>query len=116
MPETLTEILGARMTEPESVTQVRAESDTSRGKGGKGKAATKRSKSETPVREQSEQGEKGRQPGPAASREAQSGDPHVIARIRERAYVLYEAGGFKHGHDLEYWLEAERQITGSSKR
>ncbi|MDT7043756.1 DUF2934 domain-containing protein [Candidatus Nitronereus thalassa] len=32
------------------------------------------------------------------------------ARIAKRAYELYEAKGGGHGHDLEDWLEAERQI------
>src|SRR4029450_4253806 len=104
------------MTEPESVMQERAGSETSRGKGGRGEACTKRSKGETPAGEQPEEAAKGRQPGPASSRESQSRDPQLIARIRERAYVLYEAGGFKHGHDLEYWLEAEREITGAGDR
>jgi hypothetical protein len=29
---------------------------------------------------------------------------------------LFEAAGRQHGHDLEHWLEAERQIAGSSDR
>ncbi len=33
-------------------------------------------------------------------------------RIQQRAYVLFQACGCEHGHDLEHWLEAERQITG----
>jgi len=32
------------------------------------------------------------------------------ARIAQRAYELYEANGGRHGHDMEDWLEAERQI------
>ena len=39
-------------------------------------------------------------------------DSQLTARIQERAYFLFEAGGRQHGHDLEYWLEAERQVTG----
>ncbi|MBS0166938.1 MAG: DUF2934 domain-containing protein [Nitrospira sp.] len=31
-------------------------------------------------------------------------------RIAERAFLLYEANGFKNGYDVEHWLEAERQI------
>ena len=30
--------------------------------------------------------------------------------IAERAYLLYERSGFQDGHDLEHWLEAERQV------
>jgi hypothetical protein len=33
-----------------------------------------------------------------------------IARIRERAYELYEVGGREHGHDEHDWLRAEREI------
>ena len=36
-------------------------------------------------------------------------------RIRDRAYELYEARGRGDGHDLEDWLEAEEEITGSIK-
>jgi len=32
------------------------------------------------------------------------------ARIRERAYQLYEAGGREHGHDEQDWLRAEQEI------
>jgi hypothetical protein len=106
------------MTEPESVTQAHAGSETNRGKG-KAKAAIKRSKSETP-REQPEQVSGGRRPDrptePAESREAHSQDPLVIARIQERAYGLFVDRGCEHGHALEHWLEAERQITGSPER
>jgi hypothetical protein len=38
----------------------------------------------------------------------------MMARIQQRAYLLFEAAGFQHGHDLEHWLEAERQIAGTS--
>lgn len=34
----------------------------------------------------------------------------VTDRIRERAYQLWEADGYEHGRDQEYWLRAERQI------
>ena len=30
--------------------------------------------------------------------------------IVQRAYQLYEAQGHQHGHALEYWLTAEREI------
>ena len=32
------------------------------------------------------------------------------SRLAERAYELYVQRGYEHGHDLEDWLEAERQI------
>jgi hypothetical protein len=32
------------------------------------------------------------------------------ARIRERAYELYEVGGRKPGHDEQDWLQAEQEI------
>jgi Protein of unknown function (DUF2934) len=32
------------------------------------------------------------------------------ARIRERAYELYEVGGRKPGHDQQDWLRAEQEI------
>jgi len=32
------------------------------------------------------------------------------SRLAERAYELYVRRGYEHGHDLEDWLEAERQI------
>ena len=31
-------------------------------------------------------------------------------RIAKRAFLLYEESGFRHGNDLEHWLEAERQV------
>jgi Protein of unknown function (DUF2934) len=34
-------------------------------------------------------------------------------QIRTRAYELYEARGREQGHDLEDWLEAEAEITGT---
>jgi hypothetical protein len=32
--------------------------------------------------------------------------------IARRAYELYEAGGRVHGHDLDDWLQAERDLRG----
>jgi len=110
--------LGARMTEPDSAMQIRAGSEATRSKGGKGKAVIKRSKADTPSREQTEEvggrHEPNRQPDQRGSRATPSRDPHLIARIQQQAYVLFKACGCEHGHDLEHWLEAERQITSSS--
>ena len=106
------------MSEPESMMQTR--DDASRGKGGKGKAIIKRSKTEASSRPQNPQ------PSAAGSRRSEtrqpeSGaeerrDPQMIAKIRQRAYGLYEASGCQDGHDVEHWLEAERQITGTPDR
>lgn len=40
----------------------------------------------------------------AASREA----------IAQRAYELYAARGYEHGHDLDDWLQAEAELRGTS--
>ncbi len=34
----------------------------------------------------------------------------ATARIRERAYELYEVGGRRPGHDEQDWLRAEQEI------
>jgi hypothetical protein len=110
------------MTERESMTQVQEGQGaaTTRGKGGKGQAGLKRSKAEAPSQQQEPQVE-GRRSAPRQpvsewleGKDAQ--DPQLIGRIQQRAYLLFEARGFEHGHDLEHWLEAERQITGSLDR
>ena len=31
------------------------------------------------------------------------------------AYGLWERNGCKPGHDLDYWLEAEKQVNGSNR-
>jgi len=33
-------------------------------------------------------------------------------QIAVRAYLLYEQSGFQNGHEVEHWLEAERQVKG----
>ena len=105
------------MTERESVPQVREGQGAATGKGGKRKAVIKRSKADGPSQQQEPRVEGHRsalpQPIPEKSAERVERDPQLVARIQQRAYVLFEAGGFEHGHDLEHWLEAERQITGS---
>ena len=104
--------LGARMTEPESMTQTR-------GKSGKAKAVFKRSKSEAPSETASrERQEQGRSSSTNSRRDETPSeqDPHIIARIQQRAYWLYEASGFEEGRALEHWLEADRQVTGSAQR
>ena len=105
------------MTEPDSAMQIGAGSEATRSKGGKGKAVIKRSKADASSQEQPEEGggrrEPNRQPGKRGFRATPSRDPHLIDRIQQRAYVLFKACGCEHGHDLEHWLEAEQQITGS---
>ncbi len=38
-------------------------------------------------------------------------DPSLYERTAQRAYELYQQRGEAHGHDVEDWLEAERQIV-----
>ena len=38
-------------------------------------------------------------------------DPEREQRVRERAYLLWEADGMPHGHDVEYW-ERARELIG----
>jgi len=45
-----------------------------------------------------------------------NGSRNAETLIREQAYLLFEAAGREHGHDLDHWLEAERQVSGSSER
>lgn len=40
--------------------------------------------------------------------------PDLHARIRERAYLLFESSGYQHGRALDHWLEAERQVADSN--
>jgi len=44
-------------------------------------------------------------------RETHGDDVH--RRIAARAFLFYAEGGFQHGHDLDHWLEAEREIVES---
>jgi hypothetical protein len=39
---------------------------------------------------------------------------NLEGQIRSRAYELYEARGREDGRDLEDWLRAESEITGSA--
>ena len=105
------------MTEPESATQVREEA--ARGKGGKGKTIVKRSKTEAPSRQQAPVESRQSQDKPPEAEGSSGGDMRdvqTIAKIQERAYRLFEERGREHGHELEHWLEAEREITGPLDR
>jgi regulation of enolase protein 1 (concanavalin A-like superfamily) len=41
--------------------------------------------------------------------------PELEERIRFRAFQLYDQRGGIIGHDLDDWLEAEREVMASSK-
>lgn len=34
--------------------------------------------------------------------------------VARRAYDLYIAGGCEHGHDVDDWMKAERELRGGS--
>ena len=36
--------------------------------------------------------------------------------IAQRAYALYLARGCEDGHDVEDWLQAERELNGAARR
>jgi len=49
---------------------------------------------------------------PSASAEASTSGIRVSTDdIRVRAFHMYQKRGSKHGHDIQDWLKAERQIT-----
>jgi hypothetical protein len=49
---------------------------------------------------------------PSASSETSNSGIRVSADdIRLRAFHMYQKRGNKHGHDIQDWLKAERQIT-----
>jgi len=84
----------------------------------KGKAIIKRAKTEAPTRQQAPIESRWSEERQTAQGEAvqvqDAPHPEVVGRIQQQAYRLFEAGGSKHGHALEHWLEAERLITRSS--
>jgi hypothetical protein len=41
-------------------------------------------------------------------------DSAMHRRVAERAFILYQEDGCKHGNDWFHWFEAERQITDTS--
>jgi DUF2934 family protein len=43
-------------------------------------------------------------------------DQSLEEQIRLRAYELHEARGHEHGHDLDDWLRAEAEITGTAAK
>ena len=40
--------------------------------------------------------------------------PSLDEEIRRRAYELYETRGREDGHDVDDWLRAEAEVTGSA--
>lgn len=44
------------------------------------------------------------------------GHPNLEEEIRRRAYEFYEERGREHGHDLDDWVRAEAEVTGSVVR
>ena len=53
-------------------------------------------------------------PSSAAARSAFAGNPPDIkAQIRQRAHEIYAARGGEPGHDVEDWLQAEREVKGA---
>ena len=50
--------------------------------------------------------------GPAL---ASAGTP-LASEIAQRAYEIYAEQGYGHGHDLEHWLAAEKELKGGTFR
>jgi hypothetical protein len=42
---------------------------------------------------------------------ARAGRMHDVRQIRDRAYEIYLQRGAQPGHELEDWLQAERELT-----
>ncbi|MGC4097030.1 MAG: DUF2934 domain-containing protein [Nitrospira sp.] len=38
------------------------------------------------------------------------GENDLYRHVAIRAFLLYEASGYRDGNDLEHWFEAERQV------
>jgi len=53
---------------------------------------------------------KGRKAAPSAEANG------MHERIALRAYALYEERGYRHGWDLQDWLDAEREILSPTSR
>jgi hypothetical protein len=57
------------------------------------------------------------QMSPSSSVDTSAGvEPSVQELVRRRAYELFEARGRKSGHDVEDWLQAEREVKQYSAR
>ena len=53
-----------------------------------------------------------------AARDPASAPPRTsgvtVAAIAQRAYELFSVRGCEHGHDVEDWLQAERELNESA--
>lgn len=45
-----------------------------------------------------------------------AGQMDLTEVIRQRAKELWQKDGCKQGHDLDYWLKAEKMVKGSARR
>ncbi len=54
-------------------------------------------------------------PRKSAEAEAPQSERELRERIARRAYEIYLQRGGEHRHDLDDWLQAEREIFGSDK-
>ena len=52
-------------------------------------------------------------PNPTSTLEPSQSLEMIQERIRQRAYELYEQRGREDGNDLDDWLKAESEVTGS---
>jgi mannose-1-phosphate guanylyltransferase len=77
------------------------------------KKPARRTQRVDPTSEQIRQETAGRQLQGGSGPSWFSSEEDLYARIAETAYQLYERRGRQTGHELEDWLEAERQILGS---
>jgi len=48
----------------------------------------------------------------AAHRAADQTD--LLVQIEKRAFELWEAGGRRHGNDLEHWFQAQRELLSQA--
>ncbi len=55
-------------------------------------------------------------PAPAPDTTSPAEKSTLLRLIAERAYQLYEMRGGEHGHDLDDWLAAEREIATTARQ
>ncbi|HEU4686119.1 MAG TPA: DUF2934 domain-containing protein [Nitrospira sp.] len=101
------------MMEPERTTRS-SPGDAAPGKGPKRRATIRRGKAEAPSGVPPTPQEPTPQEPVSTARPA-NGEQRsdLTAKIQERAYALYQACGCQQGHELDHWLEAERQVKGT---
>lgn len=51
-------------------------------------------------------------PAPSSGGNGGNGAEDLRARIARRAYELYVQRGYQPGHELDDWIQAEREILG----